>query len=335
MFENVPARIWLLITIAAVAYAPVLYLYRYIAHSPSRRDITQPPEDLSWRTSSQLARNLVILAALVGLAIFIFTPAAAQLAHSPNFWPILIAAGGIWALFTVPKGLQTGQIEPFIRGVYTTYERQAQPKRFWASMGWNTFLGCLCLWLALEISEQSVQERCLNERYTYAPREALSACNRLIDSDGPLGHLSLSDAFMYRGIAHYGLQDYKLATADYAEAIRLQSDYFEAYYNRGLSYQQIDDSQRAIADFTAAIRLRPDNADAHFRRGYEYKRIGDFQRAVSDFSEVIRLAPDHADAYYFRGTVYEDLGNTELAALDFAAAARLDPTRTNPYSWAR
>lgn len=294
MFDTVPVRVWLLIAIAAAAYAPALYLYRHVAHSPSRRDITQPSEDLSWRTSSQLARNLLILTALVALAIFIFTPAATQFAHSPSFWPILIAAVGTWALFTVPKGLTTGRIKPIIRGFYKTYQRQTEPKRFWASIGWNTFFGCLCLWLAFESIEQSVQDRCYNERYTSSPQEMLSACNQLID--------------------------------------RLQPDSFEAYYNRGLAYQRVADSQHAIADFTAAIRLRPNDANAYFMRGYEYKVIGDFQHIISDFSEVIRLVPDNAEAYYYRGAAYEELGNEEQAASDFAAATRLNPKLPNPYS---
>ena len=88
MFDQVPVRVWLLIAIAAIAFTPTRYLYRYIAHSPSGRDITQPPPDLGWRKSGKFVRNLSIVAALLGLAIFIFTPTAEQFAQSPHFWPI-------------------------------------------------------------------------------------------------------------------------------------------------------------------------------------------------------------------------------------------------------
>jgi len=139
MLPDVPVRVWLLIAFAAVAFRPFQYIIRHLTHSRSRRDITQPPVDLGWRTSAQFIRSASILAILIGLSIFIFTPAAEQFARSPALLPILLAGCGVWALFTVAKGLASGQIEPFIRGNYRTYERGAEPKRFWASLAWNSF----------------------------------------------------------------------------------------------------------------------------------------------------------------------------------------------------
>jgi hypothetical protein len=141
MFKQVPAQAWLLLAIGAPAYAPALYVYRYIVMSPSGRDITQPVEDLSWRTSPQFVRNVAILTALAALSVFIFTATAAQFAHSPNFLPILMIAGGAWSLFTVIRGFVTGQIEPLARGFHNTYQRETQPKRFWVSISWNAVFG--------------------------------------------------------------------------------------------------------------------------------------------------------------------------------------------------
>lgn len=135
MFEDVPITVWLLILIALAGYAPARFLFDYIAHSPSRRDITLPPEDRSWRTPAQLIHNLAILGGLIAIAIFIFTPAATAFAQSTNFFPILMAGIGVWAVSTVVRGFWTGVIEPFSKGLHREYQRKSEPKRFWASMG--------------------------------------------------------------------------------------------------------------------------------------------------------------------------------------------------------
>ena len=85
MFDWVPIQVCLLIIIGLIVYQQVVYLYEHLVHAPSRRDITRPREDLSWRTDRQFAKSVAILVALAALAIFIFTPAATEFAHSPNF----------------------------------------------------------------------------------------------------------------------------------------------------------------------------------------------------------------------------------------------------------
>jgi tetratricopeptide (TPR) repeat protein len=332
MFDQVPVRVWLLIAIAAMAHGPAQYVYRHLSKSPSALDLARVPEDWSWRTESQFNISLLALCALSGLAVFIFTPAAAALARSPSFVPMLMAGLGLWALATVFFGAVNGRIEPFVRGVYQTYERDAQPKRFWASMVWNGLFASLCFWLAATLTQQTaaepVQDRCFNQGYKYSSREALSACDQLIDKKMALGRWTLADVFMNRGIAYANLNDQKHAIADYSEAIRKQPDYFEAYYNRGLAYQQLDDSQHAIADYTAAIRLKSVDADAHYNRGLMYLRRADTDRAIADFTTALKLNPKFAGAYYSRGWAYRDVYD-ERAEADFAAAVRLDPRLAN------
>ena len=82
-------------------------------------------------------RYLFLAVILIGPALIAYTPEGKQLAKAPSFWPIIMVGGGAWSLFTVARGLSAGRIEPIARGFYTTYERQTQPKRFWASMSWN------------------------------------------------------------------------------------------------------------------------------------------------------------------------------------------------------
>ncbi|MEO5611731.1 MAG: hypothetical protein ABIT68_03035, partial [Sphingomicrobium sp.] len=184
MFFQIPVLAWLLLGIAAAAYGPSRYVFRYIAASPSRRDVTQPSEDLAWRTPAHFALSFGALCALAAFAIFIFTPAAEQFARSPSFLPILMVCLGAWSLVTVVQGLVRRRVQPFARGFYNTYERDGQPKRFWASLVWNALFGCLCLWLAFEANEdatnQSLRDRCYDEKNAFPPRVDIAACNKLI-----------------------------------------------------------------------------------------------------------------------------------------------------------
>lgn len=257
----------------------------------------EPVEGSAPRTKRQLWRYLPLAVILFGFAFIGFTPAGKRLAQAPSFLPIVMIGIGTWALFSVARGFSKGEIEPFVRGFYNTYERETQPKRFWASMGWNGILGCICLWGAFELSAENANEKvektCYNETGAYSPSEARSACEKLIER--------LTAAI----------------TKDPADAY--------AYFQRGYAYEQMEEMRPAIADFTQVIRLTPDDANAYFNRGYAYEHLGDLQHTVADFSKIIRLKPDEPDAYYYRWAAYKDLGDDEHAAADLAVLDRLNP----------
>jgi hypothetical protein len=91
MFDDIPVTVWLSISLLIMAYLPARHVFRHIAHAPSRRDITLPREDLSWRTPRALFISLAALAALLAVGVYIHTPAAERFARSPEFMPLLMA----------------------------------------------------------------------------------------------------------------------------------------------------------------------------------------------------------------------------------------------------
>ena len=175
MFDGVPVRVWLYIGLAVAALAPARYVVRHFQAAQSQRDTLQPPPDASWRSPALLARSVVALALLAALAVFIATPAAERFAKSPSFWPLLTVALGFWALWTVVQGHLTGEIEPMTRGASWTFHRDAQPKRFWASMAWNALLGGSLFFVAFQLFEdrpkQALRDQCYNNAGTISPRK--------------------------------------------------------------------------------------------------------------------------------------------------------------------
>lgn len=315
MFDQVPVRVWLLIAIAAIAFTPARYVYRYLAHSPSRRDITQPTEDFSWRTSGQLIRSLALLAALFALALFIFTPTAERFAGSPRFWPILVAAFGAWALFTVPYGFVTGRIEPLIKGLYKTYERETHPKRFWGSLAWNVALGTLLLWSAYraneDVSVQLVADRCGYQSGNYRPQDKLSACNELIRL-----RPSDADAYIDRGLIELEGGALDKAVADFTRAHELDPKSPWPLANRGLAFAWMKNQREAEEDFKAVRSI--DSANPVMLRGEAILRMnaGDMEGAMSRLTESMVRDPDNLWALRTRAEIYWDLGEHEKSRQD-------------------
>jgi lipoprotein NlpI len=118
---------------------------------------------------------------------------------------------------------------------------------------------------------------------------------------------------------------YEDAIKDYTDAIRLKSDYVDAYVNRGWAYNQLQQYQNAIVDLAEAIRLKPDESNAFSNRGFAYNNLEQYQKAINDYTEVIRLKPDYADAYNNRGYMYYNLKQYQNAIADCSEALRINP----------
>lgn len=293
MFDDVPVRVWLLLVLALAAAVPARYVYRHIVHGPSRRDITKPPPDLSWRTSRQLVFSLICLAGLVALGFFIFTPAAERLAASPNFWPIVIVGMGAIALLSVAWSLVTGAVEPFMRGFSNSYDREAQPKRYWASIAWNTALGVGLIWTAIasrgDLVEDSNWDRCFDDE---APQS--SACKAVI--------------------------------ANYSGFLKGDPNDAASRFNRARAYQQIGDYSKAIHDYNVAISLKPDDPEAYFNRGLVHLDSRLFHEAIADFGRAHELKPDSPWPVANRGIAYALMQDEVRARKDFRTARALDPS---------
>lgn len=325
MFDQVPVQVWLLIALAAVAWHPASYVYRHITHSPSRRDAAQPAEDLSWRTAGLLARSLVILALTIIAGIFIFLPIAERLASSPRFFPALAMCLGAWSLFTVLQGFAKGRIQPFLRGIYHTYKRETQPRRFWASVAWNSCFGCLFIWVAYQTNRQATADLCYNEPAVYSPEESLSACHQLI---GNADRDHLPGLIAARGVAFHRRGDHRRAVAEYTEAIRLNPRDSYSHFNRGLIYEHMGDVEQAIADYSRAVRLRPEDSAAHLQRGLIFLDMNRLDDAVADFTRAHELKPNDAWPLANRGISYAWKNDQAAAERDFQAVRAID--RANP-----
>jgi lipoprotein NlpI len=77
---------------------------------------------------------------------------------------------------------------------------------------------------------------------------------------------------------------------------------------------------RAIHDFDTAIRLRSDYPDAFNSRGTAYADGGQLDRAIQDFDEALRLKPDYARAQKNRTHAYHEKSQRGSVATNTGAA---------------
>jgi tetratricopeptide (TPR) repeat protein len=131
-----------------------------------------------------------------------------------------------------------------------------------------------------------------------------------------------------RGVAATDLDE---QLRSYAEAIRLNPDYQQAYYNRGLAHQQKGDLDGALRDYSKAIRLKPDDPDPYMNRGSVRQDKGDLDGALRDYDHAIRLKGDLPKAFTNRGSARQEKGDLEGAMLDYEQAIRLNPRFQQAY----
>lgn len=328
MTGDIPVQVWLIVLFAVMAIEPARYIWDHIAHSPSSRDITQPPEDLNWRTTDRLVRNLAVLFILLSASIFIFTSAAERFARSPEFILVMMSSIGVAALATLINGFRRAEVRPLIRGVSSTYDRRSQPKRYWFSMAWNAIFGAALLGFALpayrDAGLNDLRTQCSDDDEVFSQAAVISACAELIaSSEGDSD--DLANAYLDRGIAYHRFKSHDEAISDYTRAMLLDPNDYFARYNRGLIYAYRGNYNDAINDFDAAIALKENEADAYLERGLLYLNNGEIDLAVKDFTSAHKYEPTGAWPLANRGIAYAWLGERIKAESDFFEVRKIDP----------
>ena len=140
------------------------------------------------------------------------------------------------------------------------------------------------------------------------------------------------EAYYNRGITYCYIKEFDLAIKDFNMALALNPDDSGSYNNRGLTYMEKGDFDTAIKNFDTAIQLKPNDATAYNNRGLTYMEKGDFDTAIKNFDTAIQLKPDHAVAYYNRGLTYMEKGDFDTAIKNYQKAIELKPDHVGAYN---
>jgi protein O-mannosyl-transferase len=164
-------------------------------------------------------------------------------------------------------------------------------------------------------------------------QEAIVHLNKAIDI-----HPLYKNAYLLKGNAYVYLEEYTLALESYAQALRLDPGYKEAYNNRLVALRKAGqyygekrgDLNQSIAYLKEAHTYDPKDYETNRLLGIAYALSGKPEVALGYFQTAVELLPEEAGAWMNLGMVFGQLGNIEASGQAFAKAKQLDPTLQTP-----
>jgi tetratricopeptide (TPR) repeat protein len=144
-----------------------------------------------------------------------------------------------------------------------------------------------------------------------------------------------ADDYFLTASESYEAGNYQQAGASYDKAIKLNSQYAEAYNNRGnLRYHHFNNPSGALADYDKAISLRPNSTLTYVNRGgLKADKFNDIKGAIADFDKSISLDNKDYLVYNNRGYLKDaKLHDLRGAVLDYDRAIALNPRSVLPYN---
>lgn len=130
--------------------------------------------------------------------------------------------------------------------------------------------------------------------------------------------------------AHFG--DYKEAVKNLSEIIRRNSKEAENYYHRAHFYALLNNHKAAQADLTAAIKRNPKHAPSYWDRANSLAKQGKYKEALKDFNRLIKLE-DSADktSNYYRALALIELKRYKEALKDLQIYLKEGAAPTSPW----
>jgi tetratricopeptide (TPR) repeat protein len=144
-----------------------------------------------------------------------------------------------------------------------------------------------------------------------------------IDRNGWLAQDAFEKALKLSG----GRTDEKIL--GYSDALRLKSDFAEAYARRAANLDLKGKKKEALRDCDEALRLKPYLDIAYVNKGLILAGLDDVDSAIEAYTQAIALNPMLIAAYQNRATAYNKIGEYHAAVGDFTAALALNPQDIN------
>ena len=188
-----------------------------------------------------------------------------------------------------------------------------------------TFLLCTCVTYA-QYDKESFYYRGRQALMDSKYPQAINVFNLLIKTDS-----TLYDAYLFRGIAKYSLNDFIGAQADFSKAIHINPVYTPAYHYRAITHSRLGKYEEALKDLDEAMALRPGYHSLYYSRAITYFLSQQFENAVNDLNRFIRHEPKVPEAYLNRGTAQLYLKDTASALENYNTAILLNKFEPEGY----
>ncbi|GEM_PF-1351589 len=138
------------------------------------------------------------------------------------------------------------------------------------------------------------------------------------------------DSFYNRGNAKFALGDYDGAYEDYKMAIAHKHDFFQAHYNLGVTQFNLGRYKEALYSFNFLYGYFPTDVNTNIQMGLTLKEMKHYDLALIFLNKSIDLEPN-SDTYHNRGVAYLSMRAYNKAAEDFKTAISFENTNDSAY----
>jgi tetratricopeptide (TPR) repeat protein len=139
------------------------------------------------------------------------------------------------------------------------------------------------------------------------------------------------DSLHLLGLTHIQNNEHKTGVEYLRRALKIRSDFPEAYYNLGNALLTLRHPDEALLNFEKAIQLNPKDAQYHFERGNALQELNRLDEAIASYENASLLSPRYAEAHNNRGLVLKEIGRSDEALASFDKAISLKPGYAEAY----
>jgi tetratricopeptide (TPR) repeat protein len=129
------------------------------------------------------------------------------------------------------------------------------------------------------------------------------------------------------GFAHYQLGKAEEAIISYNLALKVRSDYPEAYYYIGIALHQLGKTEEELKAYDRALEIKPSYIEAWNGRGIALIRLGRFEDAITSYDRALSFNPNDDSVIYNKACACSLNQQADFAIQYLRQAIQLNSTK--------
>uniref|UniRef100_A0A673Y6W4 Tetratricopeptide repeat domain 13 n=1 Tax=Salmo trutta TaxID=8032 RepID=A0A673Y6W4_SALTR len=122
-----------------------------------------------------------------------------------------------------------------------------------------------------------------------------------------IGYVLIGNGLYDEAIKHFSLL-LQEAIETFKEALKLKSDFIDAYKSLGQAYRELGDFEAAMESFQKALMLNQNHIQSLQLRGMMLYHHGSLQEAIGNFKRCLQLEPYNEVCQYMKGLSHVAMG---------------------------
>jgi tetratricopeptide (TPR) repeat protein len=126
-------------------------------------------------------------------------------------------------------------------------------------------------------------------------------------------------------------KEYKIALANYDQALKIEQNNYEGWYSRGFVIANSRNYEEAIISFDKSLAIKQDSYKTWYIRGIVLDHIGRYEEATVSYDKALELKPDDYQAWNAQGCTLLQLGRYTESLTSCDKSLKLKPDF--PQAW--